>query len=168
MNKNGSLTYVGGLDVAEALKIQEGENVYETATPSGISISPDGKHLYAFTTTFDTGLFKRNAATGALTYVSRALTEKSELTPGGYLNFTADGRTAYYPINTKSTTAIGWCARNPESGLLTMQGKVDVSGTIPIITLFDTATGGLYLMGTGEPFGRKDDHKNTVQVFSTR
>ena len=171
VNKDGSLTYAGGLDVAEALKIQEGKNVYETATPSGISISPDGKHLYAFTQKYDTGLFKRDAATGALTYVSSAFAEKSELNPGGwytYLTFTTDGLRAYYPINTKSTTGIGWCTRSSESGLLTMQGKVDVSGTAPQgVMLFDAANGGLYLLGLGEPFGRPDQ-KNSVQVFSTR
>ena len=170
VNKDGSLTYAGSLDVEEALKIQEGKNVYETTTPSGISISPDGKHLYAFTSKFDTGLFKRDVATGALTYVSSAFIEKSELNPGGwytYLTFTTDGLTAYYPINTKGTTGIGWCTRRSESGLLTLQGKVDVSGTIPQgVMLFDAAIGSLYLLGLGEPFARPDQ-KNTVQVFST-
>lgn len=156
---DGSLAYVGGCDVEKTLRLSD-VKIWNANAPVSMRISPDGKHLYALTTSGGMGLFQRDIATGAITYVPNVIKEVFELFPTDFV-FTADGKTAYFiarGIGDKNEQSLWWWSRDPGSGLLTLQGKAALlEGTKPYYLLLDDVLGTLYVIG-----------QDTVRIFSTR
>lgn len=118
----------------------------------GFQFSPDGRQIYANFNNYGAkdcrmALYERDAATGAVTFKQR-IDDKTGLDMVRIMGMAwdDDGKIGYYVSGPESSgNGVGWCTRDPKTGVLTFGGMVpETKRSGPNNLCFDAAHNALY------------------------
>lgn len=162
----GALTYAG----ASAL---DGIEPKGSMRATALTFSPDGKHVYInlygygvkneqgkYSGYTAMGLFVRDAATGALTFV-RKLTVDRKMTAINAIAFDPAGTRGYYSSGPENAgCCLGWFDRDPVTGAVTFGGVAPGTNRGVEHVAFDPKSGAVYAAGSHST--------KSIFVFGTR
>jgi 6-phosphogluconolactonase (cycloisomerase 2 family) len=126
----------GALAFVEAIKEFPNTNRYGLSMPRDVDVSPDGLHVYVAATGGYLAGFRRDPATGKLTWIERFMDERNGvrgLDQANSVVVSPSGKDVFVSSSGKGG-AIARFARDPASGRLTFAGAV-MDGECDCVTL---------------------------------